>query len=210
MLDGWAALPQSLGGFYPIMSYDLYFTTPKVSRADFEGYFATRPNYEVANDEAMYGNDDTGVYFSFMHNDGPPEDEDDFDYTVAFNMNYYRPHFFALEAEPEIRAFVDRFSCGVHDDQMDGMGEGAYSREGFLSGWNGGNEFAHRAFLSSEGEPTPPDHVWSKPTDELERIWQWNHAKESRQNLIQEDIFIPRIMMNSNIACFLTASIASP
>ena len=28
--------------------------------------------------------------------------------SVAFNMNYFRPHTFALEAEPEVAAFLAR------------------------------------------------------------------------------------------------------
>ena len=39
-----------------------------------------------------------------------------------------------------------------------------------------------------------PEHIWSRPGQELESIWSWNYLKRSRQESIQEDIFIPTIM----------------
>lgn len=173
------------------MSYDLYFTSPKISLEKFNSYFGDDARYEVNNGQAFYTNENTGVYFSFDHNSEPPEDEDDIEHSEVFNINYYRPHYFALEAEPEVRRFIDTFNCTFHDYQNEGMENGPYSREGFLNGWNHGNEFGYSAIL---GRDDAPSMVLSKPTEELERIWKWNAAKQKRENDIQEDIFIPRIM----------------
>lgn len=174
------------------MSYDLYFTSPKISLEEFNAYFLGRLFYTVNNGQAMYTNEDTGVYFSFEHNDqSEVADDEDLAYSVAFNLNYYRPHYFALEAEPEVSKFIRAFNCSIQDDQNDGMADGPYSREGFLRGWNHGNEFGYRAILQQDDAPSD---IYTKPTKELEDIWRWNHAKGSRQELLGEDIFVPQII----------------
>lgn len=171
------------------MSYDLYFTSPKITLEQFNGYFKTRPNYKVENGQAFYENGDTGVYFSFDHNDHPPKDEDDIDHSVSFNINYFRPHYFALEAEPEVTNFIGHFGCSILDYQNDGMDKGPYSGEGFLRGWNHGNDFGYHAVLKQN----PPSPTYSLPTEELEHIWRWNYVTESRQQQLTEDIFIPKV-----------------
>lgn len=173
------------------MSYDLYFTSPKITLEQFEDYFSDSQRYKVENSQAWYTNEDTGVYFVFEHNDEPPSDEDDIEHSVLFNMNYYRPHYFALEAEPEVSRFIESFNCSIHDYQNSGMENGPYSREGFLRGWNYGNDFGYSAILGSDNAP---DVVFSKPSAELEQIWKWNYSKHKMEEDIQEDIFIPRIM----------------
>src|SRR5690349_4007908 len=105
------------------MSYDLYFLRrpeqAALSREEFSAYFANRPNYTVQGSQAWYANEDTGVYFSFGFGDGSDgvEDEPEEDLEpppdeltstgLSFNINYFRPHFFGLEAEPELAAVVD-------------------------------------------------------------------------------------------------------
>lgn len=173
------------------MSYDLYFTSPKISRNQFQSYFSERPLYEVTEDQVWYQNECTGVYFSFDFNDTPSEDEDEVEYSVAFNMNFFRPHFFALEAEPEVTQFVERFGCQIHDPQNDGMEDGPYTPEGFLKGWNHGNEFGCSAILNQEQDV---GKIFTKPKDELERIWRWNYQKEELQENLKKDIFVPGIM----------------
>lgn len=173
------------------MGYDLYFTAPKISLAEFESYFSKNKRYEVSNGQAWYNNQDTGVYFVFEHDDSPPEEEDDISYSVSFSLNFYRPHYFALEAEPEIRKFIDHFGCSISDSQNEGMGEsGPYSAKGFIRGWNVGNEFGYRAFLNNEKFPDP---IHSRPTAELQAIWSWNLNRDLDYSKINEDIFIPRV-----------------
>ena len=58
------------------------------------GYFENRDRYEVANGQAWYSNDDTGVYFVFEWDDSA-----DGQGGPSFNLNYYRPHIFGLEGE---------------------------------------------------------------------------------------------------------------
>lgn len=169
------------------MSYDLFFTSPQISRQDFDAYFGEHPLYAVENGQAVYTNQDTGVYFSFEHDDSPSDDPEAPDGTVAFNMNYFRPHFFGLEAEVEVGGFVLKFGCKIHDPQMGGMENGPYTTNGFLNGWNNGNEFGYGAVLKAGQSPE------SIHTKELEMIWKWNVMRKMRQNEFGEQVFLPKV-----------------
>ena len=173
------------------MSYDLFFTEPEITLEQFTGYFSGRNHYKVKNTQGWYENEDTGVYFCFDYSNEPEKDPEAQDGNVAFNINLFRPHFFALEAEPEVQSLVNHFGFKIHDPQTHGMGDGPYSRDGFITGWNHGNEFAYSAFMNS-GER--PHIIHSRPGDELESIWQWNHTKDQTQNTFGESVFAPRIM----------------
>ena len=180
------------------MSYDLFFHKPGLTESQFSAYFSARPNYKLGPGQAIYENEDTGV--SFMFEFGRDEDNEDEQETdepeterpdASFNLNFFRPHFFGLEAEPEVRAFVERFKPEVDDGQAEGMGAGPFTTEGFLRGWNKGNEFAYRAFLKMEDGP---EVVASLPTAELDSIWRCNYAHKQYQDKLGERVFVPRIM----------------
>lgn len=180
------------------MSYDLFFRSrspgSRLSRDDFMRHFAGRPRYEVMESQAWYSNEDSGVYFSFEYSvrDDDPHGEDESDATLApvsFNLNFFRPHTFGLEAEPEVSAFVREFSLTVSDPQLSGMGDGEYSAEGFLRGWNAGNEFGYRAMLSQDSAQPFLTLPWSR----IEALWRWNYDRETRQNEISDTAFVPRI-----------------
>ncbi|MGE0707862.1 MAG: hypothetical protein AB7N76_12865 [Planctomycetota bacterium] len=158
------------------MSYDLWFKAERpVTARELRAYFGERPHFEVDEERAFYENPDTSVYFSFELGDEQEEGR----LPVAFNVNYYRPHVFGLEAEVELTRFVERFGLTVDDPQADGMGEGAYSPDGFLRGWNAGNAFGHQAILGRHPEESP----LTLPAAELERWWSWNYL---RNGLMQE------------------------
>src|SRR5579872_2020750 len=120
------------------MSYDLYFRSRSAAAAspDFPAWFRAREHYQVNQAHAVYFNRRTGVYFEFCYNeefdeaDGGTQSEKPL-LPVSFNLNFVRPHTFALEAEPEVAQFVKHFDLTVLDPQIDGMGEGDYSSEGF-------------------------------------------------------------------------------
>src|SRR5262245_20463321 len=115
------------------MSYDLYFLSRSVgrglSRDEFAGYFSDRNKYQVSESQALYSNEDTGVYFTFDYAEPGEDSESQAEgdppmLPVTFNMNYFRPHIFGLEAEPEVAAFVSNFNLTVSDPQMSGMDTG--------------------------------------------------------------------------------------
>lgn len=176
------------------MSYDL-FLRPRSGSLDGRavlGWFAGRANYTVLRNEIFYGSDDTGVYFNYTLTP-PTEDrggeKDVEEAPLAFNMNYFRPSYFALEAEPEVAALVEAFDLTVEDPQNDGMGTGDYDGEKFLSGWNAGNAFACRVMASQEGgEP-----VFSLESARLLEIWRWNRARRRMGEEHGGAVWFPRI-----------------
>lgn len=171
------------------MSYDLYLdrSTP-VTLDEFHAFFSQRPSFRAENGQAVYENEDTGVYFIFdLATAGDSEAPS---HKVSFNLNYFRPHFFAREASPELAAVIAGFGFEIHDPQNDGMGDGPFSEEGFLRGWDHGNAFGYQAVLRSE---TPPTTVHSRPTAELDGIWRWNRRKTAIQDKLGEAVFVPRV-----------------
>jgi hypothetical protein len=179
------------------VSYDLYFhcrESQGISQDAFKAYFGSRVNYGYDGDPGWYANEDTGVYFGFRFADGRNGDEDGGGQRAAaatFNINYIRPHIFGLEAEPELAAFVRLFDLTVEDTQLNGMGEGEYSREGFLAGWNAGNDIGYRAMADRAGASFA-DHVL--PTERIEACWRWNIARRDLQRRLGDEMFVPVIM----------------
>lgn len=169
------------------MSYDLFFTFPQpTKRSVVERYFGSRLHYQL-NGSAVYQNRDTGVYFVFEFR--ASEDDSNQLLGASLNVNYFRPHIFGLEAEPEVRAFVEHFQLGIEDPQMHGMGQGPYTAEGFIAGWNAGNAFAYEAITAQNKGP-----FLSYPEAKFEAAWQWNREKSAVQQKVGELMFVPTIM----------------
>jgi hypothetical protein len=148
------------------VSYDLNFHGANLDLDEVREWL-TDANHELDDAGTRCGYEDatTGVYWNFSFDDAAN--------TFAFNMNYYRPHTFGLEAETVLTALVGRFALHVHDPQSSGMGDGPYTPAGFLRGWNAGNEFAHRAIAQSEGFARP----YTRFAETNEAVWRWNFAK---------------------------------
>jgi hypothetical protein len=169
------------------MSYDLFFTFPQpTERRVVEQYFAGRPNYQL-NGSPTYQSQDTGVYFNFEFR--PSDDDPTHLLGAALNVNYFRPHVFGLEAEPEVRAFVEHFQLAIEDPQMHGMGQGPYTADGFLSGWNCGNAVAYEAIAAQH-----KGSFLSCPESKLEAAWRWNRTRAALQQKLGERVFVPMIM----------------
>jgi len=186
------------------MSYDLYFRSRRPGSEptweDMRSYFEERGSYCVSETEAFYENEATGVYFSFQENDIEKSSHSHVDVRgersylellpVTFTMNYFRPHTFGLEAEREVTAFVEKFNLLVYDPQVDGMTDGIYTPEGFLKGWNSGNDFSYSALFSASYST----EIFALPTDKIEAYWQWNMAHEELVERYEErGLFVPKI-----------------
>ena len=183
------------------MSYDLYFGTKNgrepPSRGDLTAYFDGRACYRVTGSQATYDNRDTGVYFHFdLADSTEPEilaelGEDAFRHFASFNINYYRPHIFGLEAAPELAAFIARFDLATNDPQVDGRGRKPFSEEGFLAGWNDGNIDAYQNFAKDfSGE-----EFHALPAEILEAVWRWNRDRGAHQERLGQNVFVPKISM---------------
>ncbi len=173
------------------MSYDLLFQSAEPpGLGEFEDHFASRSHVTMNDEQAWYQNEDTGVYFFFALRDSAEEvDPDEPDHWALFNLNFFRPRYFTDEAAIELEAFAARFGSKVFDPQLDGMGDGDFSVEGFLRGWHAGNGVSCHRFVPSEVFPAPP----VRPADELQRIWRWNYRRKAMQEELGEDVFVPRI-----------------
>jgi hypothetical protein len=187
------------------MSYDLYLYRRPAAKAlkkkEFQTYFKDRPNFTVKGTTAGYENEKTGVYFSFNYSDGKGAEADDeigCRAHVHFNLNYFRSHVFGLEAERVLTPFVEALDLIVSDPQTEGMGDGDYTPEGFLRGWNAGNRFAHGAMLSlqDKGE-TLLGGQHTLPAKTLRACWEWTFGIDDLYERVQDDnidVFIPRVM----------------
>jgi hypothetical protein len=194
------------------MSYDLFFRSRSpsfhLSKEDFLSYFQARPRYETNDLQAVYSNESTGVYFVFDYDD--PGEDGEAQQTlespllpVTFNLNYFRPHPFGMEAEPELAAFVKQFNLTVSDPQNSGMGDGQYSAEGFLRGWNAGNAFAYLAMLTQDSA----SQVYTLPAARIEAAWRWNFNRLMRQDEMADSGFVPGIFFFDVGGDLLTAVI---
>ncbi len=172
------------------MSYDLYLRPDAFDADAIRRWFKARPNFDVKAEQVRYANPETGVSWSFHIDeatDAAEGDEGPGGPSVAFNMNYFRPHTFALEAEPEVAAFLARFPSRIDDPQR--MGDGPYAREGFIEGWNDGNRstFAIAAKRNME-RPLSAD------TARVEAAWAWNYGRARLQAEAGENLFVPKIV----------------
>ena len=165
------------------MSYDLFFMADSgkgIDKKKFGAYFRGRRHYTVGKGQAVYQNEDTGVAFIL---DEPSEG------AMAFNLNYFRPHVFGLEAAIELEAFGKAFGLNVVDPQNEGMGEDVpFTREGFLRGWNAGNRFGYSAIL---GDRTEPVFTW--PAKKVREVWEWNYARPTEEQQEKAGAFVPGI-----------------
>jgi hypothetical protein len=175
------------------MSYDLFFRPHRgaIDTSQFEAYFSGRANYKVDLPQAWYQNEETGVYFVFELTEPSDDKEVEQQYPLSFNVNYFRPSYFILEAEPEVTAFVRHFDLAVSDPQTNGMGEGEYNADLLIRGWNHGNAFGYSTVLKDSKTRSGVKHL---PSDALKRCWSWNLRRRSLQDELGESVFVPKII----------------
>ncbi|MGH6860806.1 MAG: hypothetical protein ACRECY_11145, partial [Phyllobacterium sp.] len=173
------------------MSYDLFLNfDPPVKLVDFRNFFLARQNYNLSESEIHYQNEKTGVYF-IIHMERRKHFLSGGRVSQAhFVINYFRPSFFGVEAEGEITALANAFCNHIDDPQLNGMGKGPYTPEGFLGGWNAGNAFTIGAILSKQEDLQPP----CLPSAQLHESWDWNRTQPSRQARAGDNQFVPRIL----------------
>lgn len=160
------------------MSYDLSFrAAAPLARAEVYDWLAQQPHAFPHADRVGFENEATGVYFGFDFHEGRALPD--------FNLNYVRPHCFGLEAERTLTPFVERFGLEVSDPQMDGMGDGPYSREGFFRGWNAGNRAGYLVMCRDAVERH------SLPMSANHMVWSWNYAREETQAVFEDGSLPP-------------------
>lgn len=149
------------------MSYDLYFRTddrPPATGA-MRAWLAARPGATVTAEGVAFRDDATGVSSRYDLDERG----------VAFAMDLPRPGVAALVAEGEVQAFVAAFGLQVVDPQPDGMGDGRWSRDGFLRGWRAANAAAVRDRLRGRADLPVPTLSAARNAGVL----AWNRAREA-------------------------------
>jgi hypothetical protein len=167
------------------MSYDLFLTTATDIGA-VRGWLRSR-GYSVTESEAVHDNKATGVSFG-LHLTGLDDGT-----RLAFHLNYFRPDFFALEAEPHVAELIAELDAALDDPQANGMADGPYTRDGFLAGWRHGNRFAASVVAAQAG----PAMSLSRDTNTA--VWQWNNSRTAYLDLLGRiemvAAFVPLVML---------------
>jgi hypothetical protein len=177
------------------MSYILYFQAKsgdrQVTVKEIKEYFQGREDYQVNDYQALYSNEDTGVYFTFEY--GGQKETTSANarqiLPVYFNIGYSRPHIFVLEAEPELAEFIRHFDLLVSDLHMKGSEYGEYNEMDFYRGWNSGNEANYRNILRQNSNQKVP----ALPLNLIEKCWRWNYHLKHMQSELGQQIFVPKV-----------------
>ncbi len=165
------------------MSYDLSLYPKQFDAPAIRAWFEGRPHYHVSRSQVWHASEDTGVEFAFEIADERGHGR------IDFNLNYARPRFFGLEAALELDALVARFDCRIDDLQAEGVEQGVFSRDGFLSGWGNGNRAAFMIMAQTASAPPP----WPAEADLLADIWEWNLFRGRLQGQVGDRLFIPKL-----------------
>jgi len=180
------------------MSFDLWFAT-KATNANLDirqirDWFTNRLHYDpdgLENNQVIYENQDTGVYFTFEFGEFfDPHDLPDMDRPVEIILllNYLRPKFFALECVFEIQALVDQFDLQVADPQECEQDYSAFDEAQFVQSFSKHSCQAVRALRENHDyEPKPIS------SEKLEVAWRWNFEKHEREKQTSADVFFPTI-----------------
>jgi hypothetical protein len=172
------------------MSYDLNLHfDPAIDANDFQEYFARRRHFTAGAGQITYQNPDTGVGFFIHYQPGKVSLFRRKIGDARVEINYFRPSYFGIEAEIELSALVAALAPKIDDPQIKGMGQGPYSREGFLRGWNFGNEFAVRALIAGH----PDRRTQTMPASKLHAAWTWNYRKPEWLVKANDLQFVPSV-----------------
>ena len=172
------------------MSYDLNLHfDPAVDRKAFVAYFAHRKHYVSNGTTLMYQNADTGVNFVIRYRTTRAIFTTKKVADAHIEVNYFRPSCFGVEAEREVSALVAEFAPKIDDPQIKGMGQGPYSPQGFLSGWNYGNAFAVRSISANN----PNYKVPVMAAEKLRAAWRWNYNRPELTAKANDQQFVPGV-----------------
>jgi hypothetical protein len=162
------------------MSYDLWFSAPQgrtLGAEAWRAYAARMPKTRwVDETRLLYENLDTGVYCAFDYTEPASDSVEDetgtTDTGLAFNLNYARPSFFALESMPLVKQVCADLDLLVIDPQAENeSGPKPARADELIATWNMGNQFTSQqiAQYAAQGALAPEDQVsYLPPTRGLE------------------------------------------
>ena len=178
------------------MSYILHFQSRPGSKPttvqEVKNHFLDRQFYEVNDYQALYSNEDNGIFFTFEYGGARDSRQDPQGNILPayFNLSFARPHTFALEAEPELSDFIKSLDLLVSDPYMKGSGYVEYNELDFYKGWNSGNAAHYKNLLqNNHGQ-----ELLTLPSSLLEKCWRWNYHLKHLQGELGQEMFIPKIL----------------
>jgi hypothetical protein len=190
------------GGLMSLMTLEnFYFLSrpgnPPLLREAFFNYFPAEAPYHHGEDAVSYSNEDTGVYFHWCWHEAEAEGNTA---CISFELDYFRPHTFGLEAAEVLRPFVDHFDLIVEDPQPEGLGKGEFSEEGFLCGYEAQNRATSRS-IAAHGEREGGDYLrrcgvhW-QPRTRNRAYWEWNRHRQRLDHALSDEgieLYVPQV-----------------
>ena len=185
------------------MSFDLYFYTKKgrtVSEKQFDAYLTDKGcSREGDVSQWLYGNDATGVYFSFQmeEENSTPDDIEtfesfaDFENTrFSFNINFIRPNFFGLEAFPFVERLMSDLDLYALDPQCptDPDNPGRKTADEYQAEWSKPN-------LNFSAEYFDELELIYFPLEKSDDYWRYNFQKDGFQERLGDDYFVPSLIL---------------
>lgn len=185
------------------MSFDLHFYTKRnreVSDKHIADYL--RQNGCVREGEYpqwFYGNEVTGVYFSFemqLESDDPEEIKlfdsfKDFNNTsLTFTLNFIRPNFFGLEAFPFVEKFMSELDLYALNPQSSGDPDNPRqeSADEYYADWSQPNLTVSSDYFDEFG-------LVHFPIEKSNDYWRYNFHKNELQEKLGDDYFVPSLIL---------------
>jgi hypothetical protein len=185
------------------MSFDLIFYTKKgrtVTEEEFSAYLIGKGCIREGDiPQWLYGNDATGVYFSFDLEPVSTTQDDiemfenfaEFDNTrFSFNINFIRPNFFGLEAFPFVERLMTDLDLYAIDPQCktDPDSPGRKIADEYHAEWAEQN-------LNFSAEHFDALELIHFPLEKSDYYWRYNFQKDAIQDRLGDEYYVPSLIL---------------
>lgn len=177
------------------MSYDLYFHKKKeslITKIDVENFLSLNL-CEEENNQWVFQNPDTEVYFIFEKTENLKEEEEEFsenfenfdNLDFTFILNFLRPSFFGIEAFQFIEKIVNELDLYVFNPQSDNESPYKPAKDELFENWNSTN-------LSSSSKHFSEQCSYLE-IEKSNTIWNYNFYRGQIQNNLGNAYFVPKM-----------------
>jgi hypothetical protein len=179
------------------MSFDLNFCRQNGSApatSELKEYFSAQSGFEVTDVaeggvEFVYQNEETGVYCIFSCSPlDAAESEGCAASGLAFNLNYFRPTFFALETMPLVERFCKHFHLVVEDPQDETVQPAQAAR--LISSWQTSNTKVTKEVAKEENM-----ELHYLPEAKATEWWRYMSIRKGLEDSLVRDIFVPSLLI---------------
>ncbi len=192
-----AAAFGSIAWYVRRVSFDVFFyrgsTTqpswdPLLAWADEKKHFA-RQTTPRGGFQLRYENPSTGVCFSIAQEEPPPPNPRTAHLApayLAFNLNFMRARFFAIEAAELVQDLAARLDLVAYDPQSGGVGRPTAAE--LVASWCRGNQHAVAA-ARSLGQQIPRMDV-----QRADAFWRYRYDFADVKRQLGEEVFVPQLV----------------